>query len=188
MGHHRPCLLILPPCQAPVVNHCLSARYARGIDLRRLLEDKKGGVFMLGLVCWLRRLLLGFCELGGGLWGLLCCWSLPCRSFWGWWLLLWVACFLLCSPVLLPFFVLRPLFFVRLPRPRFRGSCRGRWACVRASSLSAFRRRAFVWSVFPAVVFRFSGEVAFVWVLVSGVLPDDYDTERNCYHEQVIYA
>lgn len=43
----------------------------------------------------------------------------------------------------------------------------GAWFCVPASSLSALRRRCFVFSVFPAVVSRRGGFVFSVWVFLA---------------------
>ena len=92
--------------------------------------------------------------------------------------LLWVV---LASPLYLfagfwylVFVVVRAVFFVRFPRPRFRPSGApwrlGAWVLVAPSELPALRRACFVWSVRAGVVLRrgrLAGSVVRVWVFVT---------------------
>ena len=128
---------------------------------------------MLRACCFFRFCVLRFCSGVGCLWSALVS-RFPVSASASLGLLplfLWLLCFVVSLPLLLPFWLLRSLFFVRFRRPRFRGSCRGRWACVPVSAVPALCSRAFCFRFFPAVAWRFSGEVVFVWVLVSGVSP-----------------
>lgn len=87
---------------------------------------------------------------------------------------------LFCLPLLLLFWLVRALLFVRFPRPpRPRGfvvagvRC-GRWLCVSAERLPSCVASCFCFSVVPAVVSRRSGAVLWFWVWVSGQAPDTF--------------
>lgn len=110
-------------------------------------------------------------------------WRWWVSSDWGlFWLPLWLACFVVLSPVFVPFLVLRAVVFRRFPRPGLvcgfsvPGSVvlssaffpwsfplAGSWVCVPASRLSSVRAV----SLCPAVVVRRSGRVLFWWVWVA---------------------